>query len=118
MNKNNLNHIFYAGNNKMHEVLSNNESPEGSYLPFKNLRCLLLGNILTMFTLCLLNFECLISVSGLLAYSLHASGGNNIMDLASVDSLHTFPKLVVRFCYVHEYSSLKHVLISYYVCFT
>lgn len=54
-------------------------------------------------TLCLLYFYCLISVSGLLAYSLRASGGNNIMDLASVDSLNAFPKLVVRFYYVHQW---------------
>lgn len=53
-------------------------------------------------TLCLLYFHCLTSVSGLLAYWLHASGSNNIMDLASVDSLNAFPKLVVRFYYVHQ----------------
>ena len=47
-------------------------------------------------------FCSLMSVSGLLAYSLHASGGNNIEDLASVDSLNSFPKLVVRFCYINH----------------
>lgn len=63
LNKNNLNRIYYPDNNRIHEFLGGYESQKESYMPFKNLCCLLLG-------------------------------GNNIEDLASVDSLNSFPKLV------------------------
>ncbi|KAK6257866.1 hypothetical protein QUC31_001325 [Theobroma cacao] len=63
LNKNKLISIFYPANNKIQELLSNHESCEESYLPFQNLRCLLLGS-------------------------------NNISDLASIDSLNSFPKLI------------------------
>ncbi|GKV12409.1 hypothetical protein SLEP1_g23551 [Rubroshorea leprosula] len=54
LNKNKLANIFYSDNDKIHEK---------TYVPFQNLRCLLLGS-------------------------------NNIVDLASIDSLNSFPKLI------------------------
>uniref|UniRef100_A0A5B7B8U5 CAP-Gly domain-containing protein n=1 Tax=Davidia involucrata TaxID=16924 RepID=A0A5B7B8U5_DAVIN len=63
LNKNNLNHIWYPDHDTIHELLNGYESPEKSYQPFQNLRCLLLGS-------------------------------NNIEDLASIDSLNSFPSLV------------------------
>ncbi|XWS37430.1 hypothetical protein CRYUN_Cryun19dG0042300 [Craigia yunnanensis] len=63
LNKNKLTCIFYPDKNKIQELLSNCESFEESYLPFQNLRCLLLGS-------------------------------NKISDLASIDSLNSFPKLI------------------------
>ncbi|GAV68308.1 hypothetical protein CFOL_v3_11811 [Cephalotus follicularis] len=62
LNKNNLNHIFYPDSDMLHELLCGYESQEKSFMPFQNLRCLLLGR-------------------------------NNIEDLASVDSLNSFPRL-------------------------
>lgn len=43
------------------------------------------------------SYECLFSF-----LFVHASGGNNIEDLASVDSLNSFPMLKVRFCVVAD----------------
>jgi hypothetical protein len=108
LNKNNLNRIYYPDKNRMPEFLGGNELQKESLMPFENLCCLLLGNIFNLYVLCLLYFCCLVSVFVLLTYSLHASGGNNIEDLASVDSLNTFPKLVVRLCCVNHYYSSKY----------
>ncbi|OMO81652.1 hypothetical protein CCACVL1_12327 [Corchorus capsularis] len=44
LNKNKLTSIFYPDDNKIQELLSNRDSHEESYLPFQNLRCLLLGS--------------------------------------------------------------------------
>lgn len=108
LNKNNLNRIYYPDKNRMPEFLGGNELQKESLMPFENLCCLLLGNIFNLYVLCLLYFCCLVSVFVLLTYSLHVSGGNNIEDLASVDSLNTFPKLVVRLCCVNHYYSSKY----------
>lgn len=108
LNKNNLNRIYYPDKNRMPEFLGGNELQKESLMPFENLCCLLLGNIFNLYVLCLLYFCFLVSVFILLTCSLHASGGNNIEDLASVDSLNTFPKLVVRLCCVNHYYSSKY----------
>ncbi|XWS24697.1 hypothetical protein CRYUN_Cryun27aG0005600 [Craigia yunnanensis] len=63
LNKNKLTCIFYPDKNKIQELHSNRESFEESYLPFQNLRCLLLRS-------------------------------NKINNLASIDSLNSFPKLI------------------------
>lgn len=43
LNKNNLNYIRYPDTDAIHKLLGGYESVEKSYVPFQNLRCLLLG---------------------------------------------------------------------------
>lgn len=82
MSKNNLEYISYPDN----DVRCGDK-------PFESLQCLLLGIPL----LGLIPYLIDLSTSyGLLYVNLyHASGGNKIADLASVDSLNSFPNLRV-----------------------
>lgn len=94
LNKNNLNRIYYPNNDTIHELVSAHESHEESYLPFQNLCCLLLGNSKKLPTSSHVSFVVYFLI---FAFSLHASGNNMIEDLASIDSLDSFPKLMVKF---------------------
>ncbi|KDO64595.1 hypothetical protein CISIN_1g014792mg [Citrus sinensis] len=91
LNKNNLNRIYYPNNDTIHELVSAHESHEESYLPFQNLCCLLLGNSKKLPTSSHVSFVVYFLI---FAFSLHASGNNMIEDLASIDSLDSFPKLM------------------------
>lgn len=88
LNKNKLSRIFHSVNG--------NESPKKSSDPFPSLRCLLLGN----------HFKCYAPFHEIwpfisLPLLFFFAGANNIGDLASVDALNVFPKLVVLiFCSV------------------
>lgn len=99
LNNNNLNRVWYPDCGKLDEQHNGCESLE-SFRPFTSLHSLSLGTIMELTVQSFYTwYICMLEE---LADWLLFSGGNNIEDLESVDSLNCFPNLMVSTTFVNK----------------
>lgn len=111
LNNNNLNHIRYPDCGKLDEPYNECGSQDRSIRPFKSLRSLSLGIVIGFFNMIILNLVLFHARQILISYCLLFSGGNNIEDLQSIDSLNFFPILIVSITFLKDVS-LKSSLLA------